>query len=87
MVAASDSPQAVELLDNYKAAIFSKQLIELLPNVVGKDVDKQLYTKVITKINRDPMVVPISTGLLFCRAHCWPCKMMTEPVVPMEHTK
>ena len=54
MVVASDSSQAFELLDNYKAVFFSKKLIELLPNVFSKKVEEERYTKLVTKINKDP---------------------------------
>ena len=52
MVIASDSSQADELLRNYKAVVFSKKLIELLPNVFSKEVEDD-YTKLVTKI-KDP---------------------------------
>ena len=60
MVAASEISQAVETLDNYKAAIFSKKLIDLLPNVFGKEVDKEQYAKVVTKINKDPKEMTVA---------------------------
>ena len=60
MVAASGIPLAVNLLDNYKAAVFSKKLIDLLPNVFDKEIDKELYTKVVTKIQKDPKEMTVS---------------------------
>ena len=60
MVAASGIPLAVKLLDNYKAAIFSKKLIDLLPNVFGKEIDKVRYTKVVTKLQKDPKEMTVS---------------------------
>ena len=54
MVVASDSSQAFELLDNYKAVFFSKKLIDLLPNMFSKEVEEERYTKLVTKINKDP---------------------------------
>ena len=38
MVVASDNPQAVQLLNNYKDVVFSKKLIDLLPNAPSKKV-------------------------------------------------
>ena len=53
MVIASDSSQADELLGNYKAVVLSKKLIDLLPNVFSKEVEED-YTKLVTKIKKDP---------------------------------
>ena len=53
MVIASDSYQADELLGNYKAVVLSKKLIDLLPNVFSKEVEEN-YTKLVTKIKKDP---------------------------------
>ena len=53
MVIASDDAQAVELLSNYKAVVFSKKMIELLPSAFSKEVEED-YTKLVTKIKRDP---------------------------------
>ena len=60
MVIASDNPQAGELLNNYKAAIFSKKLIDLLPNVFSKEIDEERYTKVATKVQKDPKEMTVS---------------------------
>ena len=60
MVIASDNPQAGELLNNYKAAIFSKKLIDLLPNVFGKEIDEERYTKVAAKVQKDPKEMTVS---------------------------
>ena len=60
MVTASGNSLAVKLLDNYKAAIFSKRLIDLLPNVFGKEIDKERYTKLTSKIRKDPKEMTVS---------------------------
>ena len=65
MVAASQVSQAVETLDNYKAAIFSKKLIDVLPNVFGKEVKKEQYTKVVTKIQKDPKEMTVADLMRF----------------------
>ena len=54
IVTASENSQARKLLENYKAVVFSKQLIDLLPNVPSKKVKEKYYAKVITKMKRDP---------------------------------
>ena len=53
MVIASDNPQAAELLHNYKDVVFSKKIIELLQSVFSKEVEED-YTKMVTKIKKDP---------------------------------
>ena len=60
MVAASGISLAVNLLDNYKAVIFSKRLIDLLPNVFGKEIDKERYIKLTSKIRKDPKEMTVS---------------------------
>ena len=60
MVAASGVSLADKLLDNYKAAVFSKRLIELLPNVFGKDLGGKLCTKVVTKIQKNPKEMTVA---------------------------
>ena len=60
MVAASGISLADKLLDNYKAAVFSKRLIELLPNVFGKDLGGKLCTKVVTKIQKNPKEMTVA---------------------------
>ena len=65
MVTASENNQARELLDNYKAVVFSKQLIDLLPNVPSKKVKERYYAKIITKIKKDPSNTTIADLLEF----------------------
>ena len=60
---ASDSSQAGELLRNYKAVVLSKRMIELLPNMFSKEVEED-YTKMITKIKKDPNEMTV--GDLLC---------------------
>ena len=50
MVTASHNPQARELLGNYKAVVFSKRLLDLLPNVPSKEVKEKYYEKVVAKM-------------------------------------
>ena len=53
MAVASKSSPALQLLKNYKAAIFSKLLIEVLPNIPTKEVKQQYYKKVVSKIKKE----------------------------------
>ena len=60
MVAASGISLADELLKNYKAAVFSKKIIELLPNVFGKDLGEEFCTKVVSKIQKNPKEMTVA---------------------------
>ena len=65
MVVASENPQAVQLLDNYKNVVFSKKLIDLLPNVPSKRVKEEYYSKVVTKVNQDHNEMTVADLLKF----------------------
>ena len=65
MVVASDNPQAVQLLNNYKDVVFSKKLIDLLPNVPSKKVKEEYYSKVVTKVNHDHNEMTVTDLLKF----------------------
>ena len=65
MVIASKNPQAGELLDNYKAAIFSKKLIDVLPNVPSKEIKDQYYSKVVSKVQQDHNEMTVADLLKF----------------------
>ena len=65
MVVASENSQAVELLNNYKAAVFSKKLIDLLPNVPSKEAKEEYYSKVVTKLKLDHNEMTVADLLKF----------------------
>ena len=65
MVVASNNPQAVQLLNNYKDVVFSKKLIDLLPNVPSKKVKEEYYSKVVTKVNQDHNEMTVADLLKF----------------------
>ena len=65
MVVASKSSHALQLLKNYKAAVFSKRLIDLLPNVPSMEVKEKYYAKIITKIKKDHDEITIADLLKF----------------------
>ena len=65
MVVASKSSFALQLLKNYKAAVFSKRLIDLLPNVPSMEVKEEYYAKVVTKIKKDHNEIPVADLLEF----------------------
>lgn len=53
MVVASGNAQAHELLSNYKAVIFSKRLVDMLPNIPSKTEKEEYYTIIVTKVEKD----------------------------------
>ena len=65
LVIASENPQACELLDNYKAVVFSKRLFDLLPNVPKKKVKEKDYSKIKAKLNKDCNVITVADLLEF----------------------
>ena len=65
LVIASENPQACELLDNYKAVVFSKRLFDLLPNVPNKEVKEKYYSKVKAKLSKDSDVITVADLIEF----------------------
>ena len=65
LVIASQNPQACELLDNYKAVVFSKRLFDLLPNVPNKEVKEKYYSKVKAKLSKDSDVITVADLIEF----------------------
>ena len=65
MVVASENSEAVELLNNYKDAVFSKKLHDVLPNLPSKEIKEEYYTKVVTKVNKDPNKMTVADLLHF----------------------
>jgi len=60
IVTASGSLQAMESLKNYKAVIFSKKLVDILPHFPGKELKRKQYTKVVSKLNKDPKEMTVT---------------------------
>ena len=53
IVTVSENPQARELLDNYKSTIFSKPLLDVLPNVPSQEAEEEYYATVVAKAEKD----------------------------------
>ena len=53
IVTISENPQARELLDNYKSTIFSKPLLDVLPNVPSQEAEEEYYATVVAKVEKD----------------------------------
>ena len=65
MAAASGLVEAIKLLSNYKKTIFSKKLFDLLPNAPSKEVKEKYYTKIVTKLNKNPKEMTVADLLEF----------------------
>ena len=65
MVVASGNRHAIQLLENYKGVVFSKKLIDLLPNVPSKKVKEEYYAKVVSKVEKDSDTMTVGDLLKF----------------------
>ena len=65
IVVTSDIPQAVKNLDNYKRAVFSRKLIDLLPNLPSKEVKEKYYVKIASKLEKDASNMTVADLLEF----------------------
>ena len=50
MAAASGLLEAIQLLSNYRKAIFSKKLIDVIPNAPSKEIKEKYYSMIVTKL-------------------------------------
>ena len=65
MVAASGVAEASQLLSNYRKAVFSKKLIDVIPNAPSIEVKAKYYTKIVTKLNKNPEEMKVADLLEF----------------------
>jgi len=65
MAAASGLRETLQLIANYKKSVFSRKLIDLLPNVPSKEVKEEYYSKLVTKINKDAKEITVADLLEF----------------------
>ena len=65
MAAASGLFESIELLANYKRSVFSRKLIDFLPNAPSKKVKEEYYSKIIAKINKDAKDITVAELLEF----------------------
>ena len=65
MAAASGLVEAIQLLSNYKKTIFSKKLIDILPNSPSKEVKEKYYKKIVTKLNKKPNEMTVADLIEF----------------------
>ena len=65
MVAASDNMNAINLIEKYKDTIFQKKLKEILPDAPGKEIKEAYYTKIVSKLDKDPNDITVADLLKF----------------------
>ena len=65
MVIVSGSSQAVQLLQNYTDAVYSKRLFDVLPNVPSKILKEEYYSIIKTKIKKDHNEVTVADLLKY----------------------
>ena len=65
IVVTSDIPQAQQSLDNYKKAVFSRKLIDLLPNLPSKEVKEEYFVKIASKLEKDASNMTVADLLEF----------------------
>ena len=63
MVTVAENAQAREMLDNYKAVIFSKPLLDVLPDVPSKEDKEKYYTEVVAKAEKDKTIVKVKKDM------------------------
>ena len=62
MAAASGLIEAIQLLYSYTETIFSKKLFDVLPNAPSKEVKEEYYTKIVTKLNKNPNEMTVTVA-------------------------
>ena len=65
IAAASGLLEAIQLLSNYTKTIFSKKLIDVIPNAPSKEVKEKYYAKILTKLNKDSKETTVADLLEF----------------------
>ena len=65
MAAASCLRETLQLITNYKKSVFSRKLIDLLPNAPTKEVKEEYYSKLVTKINKNLEKITVADLLEF----------------------
>ena len=65
MVTASDNMNGINLIEKYKNVIFNKKLKEVLPDAPGKEIKEAYYTKIVSKVDKDPNDITVADLLKF----------------------
>jgi len=65
MAAASGLVQSLELLANYRQSVFSRKLIDVIPNAPNRNVKDEYYRKLVTKLEKDANKLTVADLLEF----------------------
>jgi len=65
MAAASGFAESIELLASYKSSVFTRKLIEFIPNAPSKRIKEEYYSKIVTKIDKDANNITVADLLNF----------------------
>ena len=65
MAAASGLVESIELLASYKSSVFTRKLIDVIPNAPSKKVKEEYYSKIVTKINKNANEITVADLLDF----------------------
>ena len=65
MAAASGHVATIELLENYRQSVFSRKLIDVIPNAPSKNVKHEYYSKLVTKLDKDANALTVADLLEF----------------------
>ena len=65
MAAASGLLEAIQLLSNYRKVIFSKKLIDVIPNAPSKEIKEKYYTMIVAKLNKNSKEMTVADLLEF----------------------
>lgn len=65
MAAASGLLECIQLLSSYKSSVFTRKLIEVIPNAPNKKVREKYYSKIVAKIDKDANEITVADLLDF----------------------
>jgi len=63
VAAASGLVECIELLTNYRESVFSKKLIDIIPNAPSREVKDKYYSKLVTKLDKDANELTVSDSI------------------------
>jgi len=65
IAAASGLVDSIELLSNYRRSVFSRKLIDIIPNAPSKKVKDEYYSRLVTKLDKEADKLTVSDLLEF----------------------
>ena len=65
MAAASGLVESRKLLASYKRSVYTRKLIDVIPNAPSKKVKEEFYSKIVTRINKDANETTVADLLEF----------------------